>query len=91
MPWQEVNTMSLRREFVRLASVPGGNIRELCRRFRISPKTAYKWIERYQEEGEEGLRDRSRRPEHSPGRTSPEMEARILAYREVPVETWMLY
>jgi len=83
MPWQEVNTMSLRREFVRLASVPGGNIRELCRRFRISPKTAYKWIERYQEEGEEGLRDRSRRPGHSPGRTSPEMEARILAYREV--------
>lgn len=38
MPWQEVNTMSLRREFVTLASVPGGNIRELCRRYRISER-----------------------------------------------------
>jgi len=82
MPWNEVNTMSLRREFVTLASVPGTNIRELCCRFRISRKTAYKWIGRYREEGEEGLRDRSRRPGRSPGRTSAEMEALILNCRE---------
>lgn len=39
MPWQEVSTMSLRQEFVTLASQEGANIRALCRRFGISPKT----------------------------------------------------
>ena len=43
MPWKVRDVMSLRREFVQLASQPGSNIRELCRRFKISPKTGYKW------------------------------------------------
>jgi hypothetical protein len=48
MPWKEVSTMSLRLEFVQLATQEGANIRSLCRRFDISPKTAYKWLNRYQ-------------------------------------------
>ncbi|MDU9416623.1 helix-turn-helix domain-containing protein, partial [Pseudomonas sp. zfem005] len=55
MPWQECTTMSIRREFVLLAQHPQSNIRELCRRYGISPKTAYKWLERYQELGDSGL------------------------------------
>ncbi|HET7633311.1 MAG TPA: helix-turn-helix domain-containing protein, partial [Burkholderiales bacterium] len=43
MPWQEVSTMQLRTEFVVLAE-QGGYIRQLCRRFGISPTTAYKWL-----------------------------------------------
>jgi len=38
MPWKEVSTMSLRREFVVLASQEGANIRELCRRYRVQPR-----------------------------------------------------
>lgn len=81
MPWKECSLMSSRLEFIRFATEPGANIRELCRRFGISPKTAYKWLARYQESGVDGLRDRSRRPHSSPKRTSAECEARLLALR----------
>jgi transposase-like protein len=47
MPWAEVSTMSLRHEFVVLSVKPGANMAELCRRFRISRKTGYKWRQRF--------------------------------------------
>jgi transposase InsO family protein len=87
MPWQEMTPMSLRQEFVQLALADGANVRELCRRYRISPKTGYKWLARHREEGVPGLVDRSRRPEQSPRRTSAEVEARVLALRDT-APTW---
>ena len=81
MPWQERDRMSLRREFVKLAGVEGAHVRELCRRYGISAKTGYKWLKRYQEEGEAGLEDRSRRPHHSPRQTRTEVEAAVLRVR----------
>lgn len=81
MPWQEVSTMSLRQEFVVLASQATLTMRALCRRFGISPKTGYKWIQRFAEAGAAGLADRSRRPQHSPARTEPALEAQVLAVR----------
>ncbi|BAN99046.1 CP4-6 prophage [Plautia stali symbiont] len=62
--------MSLRTEFVLFASQDGANIHELCRRYGISPATAYKWLRRWEEEGPSGLKDRSRAPRHSPNRSS---------------------
>ena len=82
MPWREVSAVSERCEFVRLACVEGTCIRELCRRFGISPKTGYKWLRRYRASGRSGLDDRSRRPHRSPRRTPATMEARILAVRD---------
>ena len=81
MPWKAQDTMSLRREFVELALHPDANRRELCRRFAVSPKTAYKWLGRYREEGDAALADRSRRPRGSPARTHDAMEARVIALR----------
>ena len=52
MSWNTKDTMSLREEFVCLASQEGANRRELCRRFGISPQTAYKWLARYAAAGE---------------------------------------
>lgn len=78
MPWQECTTMSIRREFVLLAEQPQSNVRELCRRYGISPKTAYKWLKRHREQGEAGLQDRSRRPLHSPGRSAPALEQAVV-------------
>ena len=51
MPWKEVSTMSLRREFVELAQPAGA----LCRRFRISPTTGYRWLRRYHSPRSRGL------------------------------------
>ena len=45
------------------------DIAELARRYGISRKTAYKWIERYEIGGPAELVDRSRRPAHCPHRT----------------------
>jgi transposase InsO family protein len=80
MPWQEVSALEQRREFVRLAMLEGANRRELCRRFGISPDVGYKWLGRWQG-GDERLMERSRRPHTSPGRSSPELEAAVLAVR----------
>ena len=74
--------MSLRGEFVQLASQPGANRRELCRRFGISPKTGYKWLARYAAGAEQGLAEHSRRPVHSPRRTAAPLERLVLALRE---------
>lgn len=81
MPWQEVSTVSLRQEFVMLASVEGANVRALCRRYTISPRTGYKWLGRYRRQGRAALTDRSRRPHRSPTRTPPALEQAVLAVR----------
>ena len=82
MPWKEATPMSLRLEFVQLASADGANIRELCRRFHITPRTGYKWLRRFEQGGECALEDKSRRPRGSPRRTDAKAEAAILAVRD---------
>jgi len=51
MPWMEASTVRLRQEFVALANQPDSNLSALCRRFRVSRKTAYKWMERCPADG----------------------------------------
>lgn len=82
MPFREVSIVSSRLELVQLALQAGANVRELCRRFGISPTTAYEWIGRYRVSGEQGLSDRSRRPKRSPNRTGAAIEAQVLAIRD---------
>ena len=98
MPWKEVSTMSLRRELVSLATEEGANVREVCRRFEISPQTAYKWLRRYRQEGEAGLVDRSRRPWRTPLRTVAAVEAAVLGVRQChpawggrKIRAWLLH
>ena len=65
MPWQVCDLMKNRSEFVYQAlkimsgDMPG-SIAELCRRYKISRKTGYKWIKRYQESGLEGWQKMAR-------------------------------
>ena len=47
----------------------------------VSRQCAHRWIARYDAEGLAGLEDRSSRPHSSPTRTSPELEAKVLAAR----------
>ena len=82
MPFKEWSTMQARQEFVSLASREGANVREVCRRFGVSPTTGYKWLARHAQEGLEGLREHSRRPEHSPQRTPASVEQLILDLRD---------
>lgn len=82
MPWKDVSLMSLRLEFVTLATADGANVRELCRRYGVSPKTAYKWIARHRGGGTDPLADRSRRPTTSPVRCPEAVEAEVLRLRD---------
>lgn len=81
MPFKECSIVESRGEFCRLAAAPGANVRELCRRFGVSPETGYKWLARFAASGDDGLADRSRRPLSSPGQTATGIEARVLAVR----------
>lgn len=74
--------MSERQEFAELASKPGVNMRQLCRRFGISPTLGYKLLGRFLRDGVAGLEERSRRPHHSPRRTEEAVETQILALRD---------
>ena len=81
MPWQEITIVSSRKEFVMLASKEGANISELCSRFGISRTTGYKWLKRSDRDDAASLENRSRRPKSSPGQTSGDLEAAVIAVR----------
>jgi len=55
-----------------------GGISETARRWHTSRQVAREWIRRFDEEGEEGLRDRSLRLYRCPKQTSPEVEQEVL-------------
>jgi len=59
-----------------------GNVAATCRYYGISRPTFYKWLHRYEEHGEEGLRDGSSRPHQSPNATSGEVVGKIVYLRQ---------
>ena len=56
---------------IRHAQEVTGNVAQTCRYYGISRPCFYKWLHRYEELGEEGLRDGSSRPLNSPAATVP--------------------
>jgi len=79
--------MSQREEFVRYYEKIG-NMAKACREFDITRKTGYKWWNRYQEDGLEGLQDRSRRPDSSPNKTPDEIEQQVIDVRDSKKGEW---
>jgi len=57
------------------------DVADLARRYGISRKTAYKWLDRYEASGPAGLVDRSRRPRQSPHATPDRVVAALLDVR----------
>jgi len=82
MPWASRTIIGARREFVVLAQSSNANVRELCRRFNISPKTAYKFLNRFRAMGEDGLQDFSRRPLHCPSTIPEHVKEAVLSVCE---------
>lgn len=67
MPWKEVKPMDEKILFIADHLREAISFSQLCERYGISRKTGYKWVERYQTEGIDGLEDRSRKPHTLPG------------------------
>jgi transposase InsO family protein len=59
-------TVFSRQVLVNRVTVEGWPAAEVARQFQISRSTAYKWLQRFREEGAAGLEDRSSRPHRSP-------------------------
>jgi len=78
MPWKETCAMKQRFEF--LAELTRGEtpMAELCRRYEISRKTGYKWLERHLLDPGGDLADRSRMPLSCPHRTPAGTRRRLL-------------
>jgi putative transposase len=69
MPWKKSEPMDQRREFA-LKALGTLNFRALCEEYGVSPKTGYKWRERFLRQGLEGMGEESRRPRSSPKQLS---------------------
>ncbi len=69
MPWLETDPVTERKRFIVEAQGGVFSLAELCRRHNISRQKGYKWLERYEAEGPEGLLDCSHRPHACPHAT----------------------
>ena len=78
MPWNETCAMNERKAFINAWKSNRFTVAELCRRFGISRKTGYKWINRVLAEGQAGLNDRSRAAHHHPNRTPEAIVGQLL-------------
>jgi transposase len=63
---------------IRHAQEVTGNVAKTCRYYGITRQAYYKWLRRYEEQGLEGLRDRSSRPHVSPNTTKGEVVGKII-------------
>lgn len=81
MPWKENRTMDLRVQLIQDYE-EGESIAALADIYSVSRKTIYKWLERQAAGGVAGLADRSRAPQHCPGKVSDEVIAQIVAARQ---------
>ena len=68
LPWKDLSLVQQRKAFIDEYLKQLDSVSELCRRFAVSRKTAYKWTDRFLAGCE--LTDRSRRPHSSPRATS---------------------
>jgi transposase InsO family protein len=82
MPWKEVSKVESRRLFVSAVKSGKRSFSEVCRRFGVSRKTGYKWLNRFRDEGDGGLLDRSRRPRVVRYATDPKVKELLLTERD---------
>ena len=87
MGWMETCAADERMRFVMAVKSQDEPFAAVCRRFGVSRKTGYKWLDRYEEVGVAGLLDRSRAPRHHPHAISEEIAERCIAVRRIH-PTW---
>ncbi len=81
MPWKESRILGQRLQFLSSYQKEEISVADLCREYGISRPTGYRWINRYNEAGPEGLVDRSRRPHSCSHATLAPIENTILVLR----------
>ncbi len=82
MTWKVTNEMEQKIEFINEWRSGVFSITELCEEFSITRPTAYKYIKRFEQEGLDGLKERSRTPHNHPNKVSFKIEERIVFHRK---------
>ena len=83
MPWRTTSVREQRIQFVIRAQGKREALARLCREFGISRPTGHLWLRRYQKTRTlTAVREQSRRPHHSPQRTTAETEQQVVALRQ---------
>lgn len=78
MPWRKTKVEDPKKEFIQAYLENKYSISDLCKHFNISRKCGYKWINRYKENGRQGLQDLSRAPVNQPNKTSQDIVTQLL-------------
>src|SRR3972149_2363306 len=81
MPWKGVTVSEQRQRFLEDYKLRYYSVSELADRFGISRKTAHKWIDRFDQSGQSGFHELSRRPHSSPSQTDRAIVKEILELR----------
>ena len=82
MPWKGVTVSEQRQRFLEDFKLNYYPVAELAERFGISRKTAYKWIDRFEEEGQSGYHEHSRRPASCPWQTEAAIVLELVDLRK---------
>jgi len=77
MPWRKTEPMNERLKLI-ADHFAGYRITELSDIYGVSRKTIYKWIERYEQFGPEGLKEHSRAPINHPNQTDKDIIDRLV-------------
>ena len=92
----EARAVDKRMRFVTAVEAREETVTAVCRRFGLSRKTGYKWLERYRLDGIAGLGERSRAPHTPPQLVTAAIAERCLAVRRthptwgpVKVRAWL--
>lgn len=81
MPWQKTDSVNERLRFVAQAQEGLYSMAELAERYGVSRQTGYATLERYNELGVDGLKDRSHAPKHCPHRIPEAVRELLLESR----------
>ena len=82
LPWINATALDRRRAFIAAYLASDDSIADLARRFRVSRKTAHKFINRYERLGDAGLHDLPCAPRSNPRATDPAIAAMIVKAKQ---------
>lgn len=81
MPWNTKSQQQMKKEFIQLVTRKEVSMSEACRLYEISRKTGYKWLHRYEKQGEKGLEEISRKPHNQTTKLNEDVICRIVEVR----------
>ena len=81
MPWENKSVIDMKKEIMAALAQGQESVSSIALRYSISRKTLYKWKRRYEQEGDPGLRERSRRPDKTDLLRNEEVASRLIKLR----------